>query len=240
MLRQFLSTDDAHRASHVLRKLARHSVESWALTGGLAIELHRLIHGHEPSLRPLNDIDFVVDSFDDIPETLNRDFLFRHVHAADPPGRTLLQFVDSETAVRIDVFRAVGATMSRTHTLDWTAGLGRIISPEDLWARSARLTLDLAEGAPMPAKHARDFLHLAGIAEPSAVQRAWQEHRKRQQPGTFEDARQLANTLIPSSTCLLIDPVYSTDTNAVCPRCESTTQFPLADPNVILSLLGYC
>lgn len=58
----------------------------------------------------MNDIDFVTDSFDCIPESLADDFLFRHVHPFDPPGKTILQFIDAESALRVDVFRACGAT----------------------------------------------------------------------------------------------------------------------------------
>jgi hypothetical protein len=53
------------------------------LVGGLAVEFHCLRGGHAPSIRHLNDIDFVAPAFDCIPETLAREFLFRHVHPFD-------------------------------------------------------------------------------------------------------------------------------------------------------------
>ena len=110
LLDRFLSVTDADRALHTLRKLRRHDIRRWALTGGLALEFHCLRRGCRTSLRALNDIDFVTDSFDCIPESLADDFLFRHVHPFDPPGKTILQFIDAESALRVDVFRACGAT----------------------------------------------------------------------------------------------------------------------------------
>jgi hypothetical protein len=77
----------------VIRKLAGHDIRHWALTGGIAFEIHALRLGLQPSRRTLNDLDFVAESFGCIPESLPRDFLFRHVHPLDPPGKTMLQFI---------------------------------------------------------------------------------------------------------------------------------------------------
>jgi hypothetical protein len=77
-LEQFLSVADASRASRTLRKLKQHDIQGWALAGGLAVEVHRLHRGCEAAVRVLNDIDFIVGSFDGIPQSLADDFLFRH------------------------------------------------------------------------------------------------------------------------------------------------------------------
>ena len=79
MFHRFLSAAEADRALRSFEKLSRHDIRHWALTGGFAIEIHHMLRGHEPSPRPLNDIDFIADSFDDIPATLAKDFLFRHI-----------------------------------------------------------------------------------------------------------------------------------------------------------------
>jgi len=62
-----------------------------------------------------------------------------------------MQAVDPETAVRVDVFRAYGKEMDRAVVLEGTDGGMRIISLEDLVARTARLCLDLASDTPIPA-----------------------------------------------------------------------------------------
>src|SRR5579864_341253 len=111
MIQRFLSVAEGNRALGAFRKLARHEIWDWAITGGLAIELHSLRLGCQPSMRALNDVDFVVSGFDCIPETLGADFLFRHIHPLDPPGKTILQFIDPDSALRMDVFSAQGATM---------------------------------------------------------------------------------------------------------------------------------
>ena len=64
MFHGFLSTADADRALRSLGRLVRHDIRRWALTGGFAIEIHHMLRGHQPSLRPLNDVDFIADSFD--------------------------------------------------------------------------------------------------------------------------------------------------------------------------------
>ena len=236
---QFLSSADAARVSHAFAKLARHDIRNWALTGGLAIELHRLRRGGRPSPRALNDIDFMAASFDSIPRSLADDFLFRHIHPLDPPGKTMLQMIDAETALRIDVFRAYGAEMSRTSTLQLPTAAIRLASFEDLLARTARQALDLTRGVPTPCVHAADFLRLAESCEPAAVEAVWPDHRKPWQPATFQEASQLLHELIPARPNLLIARDYSKDADEVCPRCRSTAAFQFADPRVVLSLLGY-
>ena len=150
MLRGLLGQAGAERALATFQKLAPHDISRWALTGGLAVEIHLLRGGRPSAIRALNDIDFIAEGFDCVPRTLAGDFLFRHVHPLDPPGKTILQFIDADTAMRIDLFRANGAAMSRNICTDLPSGPIQIVSVEDLVARTAKLVLDLAEGAPVP------------------------------------------------------------------------------------------
>jgi hypothetical protein len=240
MFQQFLAASDASRASRTLEKLARHDISRWALTGGFAVEIHHLQLGRPPFIRPLNDFDVLAGSFDCIPATLGDDFLFRHIHPLDPPGKTMLQLIDPDSALPIHVFRAFGRTMSRTARLDLPSGTIELISLEDLVARAARLALDLTGNVPTPSKYARDFLRLAELVNPADVEEAWRDQRKPGHPETFDEANTVLQDLIPARHDLLITPDYSKDTADVCPRCAPTPAFALADPNVVLSLLGYC
>jgi hypothetical protein len=120
----------------------------------------------------LNDIDFVAPAFECIPGTLARDFLFRHVHPFDPPGKTMMQLVDADTSLRVDVFRAVGGIMSRAISLDVPSGPVRVISVEDVLAHEARLLLNLDASVPVPAKHADDYQRLVGLVKLSDMETA--------------------------------------------------------------------
>jgi hypothetical protein len=239
MLRQFLSVGDANRVLRILRKLGRHDIQGWALTGGLAVEIHRLSRGCHASMRALNDIDFLAESFDAIPETLGHDFLFRHVHPRDPPNKMMLQFVNAESSLRIDVFRSYGDTLRRTSNLALSTGIIQLISLEDLTARTARLALDLAGGVPTPSKYASDFRRLAELVDATEVETAWLDHRKPGQPASFKEATGLLQHLILARQNLLTTPDHSKAAEEVCPRCEGTRSFRLADPKVIRSILGY-
>jgi len=229
---RFLSTVDASRAAHTFRKLARHDVRSWALTGGFAVE------SHDPreSLRALNDFDFVAPDFASIPTSLTRDFLFRHVHPIDPPGKIILQFIDPDTALRIDLFRASGGTLHRAVII----GEMGFVSRADLIAREARLLLDLADGVAVPAKHADDYLRLVEAVDPADMDVAWADHRKPSHPVEFREVHALLRNLIPARRSLLVTPEYSRNPAEICPRCATEPAFPLADPELVLALLGYC
>jgi hypothetical protein len=198
------------------------------------------IHDPHRSIRALNDLDFVAPDFDSIPQSLYRDFLFHHVHPLDPPGKIVLQCIDPETALRIDVFRACGDTSSRAVAMELESGPVQLTSLADLFARAARLLLDLADGVPVPAKHARDYLHLVELANPGELEAAWRDHRKPAHPENFREARGVLGNLIASRSGLLFTPQYSQDTGEICPRCAPTAAFPLADPKVVRSILGYC
>jgi hypothetical protein len=239
-MQRVLSIGDATRAFSTLRKIALHEVSRWVLVGGLAVEFHCLRVGRFHPIRHLNDIDFVAPAFESIPETLAQDFLFRHVHPFGPPGKTMMQLIDADTSLRVDVFRAAGGIMSRAISVDVPSGALRVISVEDVLAHEARLLLDLAASLPVPAKHADDYLRLAELVKSSNMETAWQDHRKPAHPMTFDETNTLLKGLIANRRNLLIIPDYSKDTAEICPRCVRTSPFQLADPNVVLSLLGYC
>lgn len=239
-MKSFLSIGDATRAFNALRKLSLHEVSRWVLVGGLAVEFHcaRIEHSHR--IRHLSDIDFVAPSFDCIPESLARDFLFRHIHPFDPPGKTMMQLIDADTSLRIDVFRADGGIMTRAISVDVPSGPLRVISVEDVLAHEARLLMDLDANMPVPAKHAADYLRLAELTGSSDIESAWQDHRKPTHPMTFSETDTLLRGLIATRRKLLISPDYSKDAEEMCRRCVPTPPFQLADPSVVLSLLGYC
>jgi len=240
VIQRFLSQSDAERALKTARKLAAHELSEWAIVGGWAVEMHRMLNRQRSSLRRLADIDFVVPAFESIPGSLAESFLFRHVHPSAPPPKLLLQFVDPETALRVDVFRAQGRTMNRTFVIEFPIGPMRLEACEDVVAHSARLLLDLAVAIPVPEKHARDYIRLAEAVSPERLEIAWQDHRNPEHPGEFREADQLVRNLISTRRTLLISQQFSKDTREVCRRCVPDSPFRLADPADVLSVLGYC
>jgi hypothetical protein len=237
---QFLSVADADRATQGFRKLRRNNVRAWALTGGFAVELHRLRLGCEPSIRTLNDLDFVVPSFDCIPETLASDFLCRHIHPFDPPGKTLAQLIDADHKLRIDVFRGYGGMLSRTVPVQLPFAVIQVISPEDLIARLARIVLQITEGTPVVSKYADDLVRLLEVFNPAEVEPAWLDHRLPKYPLDFQHACHLVFESIKSHQQLLVSPEYSTRTDEECVRCVPKGRFQLVDAEKMVSIMGYC
>jgi hypothetical protein len=222
------------------RTLARHGCGRWSLAGGLAVEINWLLLAQHPLLRELNDIDFIAPDIASIPVSLSEKFLVRHLHPFAAPGKTIVQFVDPDTATRIDIFRACGGIANRSTPVELPAGMLNVLSTEDLVARGARLLLDIGKGIPVAHKHARDYSRLLGFADVFGLETAWEDHRKPDQPPTFGEARELIDELMQAHSDLLIDPEYSQDSDAACEQCVAFGGFRLADPKVVLSLLGYC
>jgi hypothetical protein len=239
MLEIFLNATDAARAGIVLRELQKHEVSRWALTGGFAIELQILRSGGRARLRPLHDIDFLVSSFDCLPETLSRNFLFRHVHPDDPPAKTLLQAVFPELGVRVDVFRAYGLEMNRLLSIEVDGFSLKLASLQDLAANHARLCWDLMGGKQVHPKYVQDFLRLIDVAVVEDIEDVWREHRKPYFPENFSEAVSTLKQVIASRSDLMVAWDYTTNVNEVCLRCRETKTFPLANGRQIYSILGY-
>jgi hypothetical protein len=233
MFAEVLSARDAARASLSMEKLSVHGFRG-AMTGSLAAEVHLLSRGLKTEQRPLNDLDFVVESFASIPGSLAHGFLVHHIHPHAPEGKTLLQLIDPEQALRIDLFRQFGATLTRAERL-W--GL-TVISLEDLIARTTSLVLGhLRRGASIDPKHAHLFRRIAGLGDPFKMDAAWRDHG-RSEAETFYQAGQLAHELLAHHPELVICDQYSAEVT-VCPRCQDDGQFRRARPEVIVKLLGY-
>lgn len=239
-LSPFLSTADADRAQQALSLFCCDDVAPLVLTGSLAMQIHLLRLGNSIERRPLNDIDFLVGSFGEISQTLADDFIFTHVHPRQGPGKTLLQCVDPHTTVRIDIFHALGNTMLRAVSCDLGNRDLRIVSLADLTANAARLCMNLADGATLPAKHAQAFLRLLPMISSAEMEPVWREHRKPDHPKSFAEAARLLHRLIASRKDLQVVTEYSRNIRTACPLCDQTEGFPLAQPSRILSLLGYC
>ena len=130
--------------------------------------------------------------------------------------------------------------MARAQYFEHRLGRIRLISLEDVLARTARLLLDLRIGVQVPSKHANDFSRLANLLPSFEVEIAWQDHRKPDDPLTFHEASTVVQNLLVTRHHLLVAPQYSKDVSQLCPRCIPSPAFPLADPQMVLSLLGYC
>jgi len=243
VLEQIYSPVDTSRIAATLKRLARHDLSRLALTGGIAIEIQLVRLGAEPGRRAAHDIDFIAEAFEDIPATLATSLLVRHVHPLDPPSRNLLQAVDAVTAMRIDIFRAYGEQWGRTIPVELAGVPLHLVAMEDMLARHARLCWDLVEGKPVAPKFARDLERMLDVLYPADFYDAeaiWQEHRKPHMPVHFQAVAAQLRRTIRQRPELLVDPVYSTDPQAQCGRCQPLPAFPLADAGEVMSILGYC
>jgi hypothetical protein len=224
MFAEFLSPSDAERVSLTLEKLSFYGFRGGALTGGLATEVHLSSLGRGTERRPLNDLDFVVESFASIPGSLAGGFLVHHIHPHAPEGKTLLQLIDPERALRIDLFRQFGATLTRIVWLNSPTGQLPIISLEDLVARTTSLVVGhLQRAGTIDLKHARAFRRLAGAGEPAKLETAWRDHR-RSGPESFQQAARLGHQLLELHPELAIREQYSPEVKA-CAQCQDTGPF---------------
>ena len=195
--------------------------------------------GRPGERRSLNDIDFVVEDFASIPESLAGAFLQHHVHPDANDGRMLLQLVDQPRAIRVDLFCALGGSLSRTSKLAHEAGDLDGLSVEDLLARTTAFVCGrLRRGETIDVKHAVAFNRLRGLGQTQVLAAAWNDHRQHV-AGTPEDASREAVPLLEAHPELIVVEEYSS-TPVACGRCRAHGAFRPAPLETIVQVLGYC
>jgi hypothetical protein len=186
----------------------------------------------------VNDVDLVVDRFDAIPAALADRFVLNHIHPHAPEGKTLLQLIDRECALRVDLFRTFGTALSRARVLDDEAGPWPVLAVEDLVARTtAHVCGRLRKGLEIDPKHVRAFTRLTDLGRPAQLAEAWQDHRQ-DVPGTLEAATEEAYQLLARHPQRVVSEEYSTVVTA-CDRCQDYGPFRLAPPEMIVEILGH-
>jgi hypothetical protein len=232
-----LAGDDAARATFVVSELVAHGFHG-SLTGSLAIEAHLRARGRAAGRRPLSDIDFVVERFTAIPESLADRFLLNHVHPFAPEGKTLVQLIDPERALRVDVFRAFGATVSRSGPLGIDTGPLEVVALEDLVARTTAYVYGhLRAGRAIDAKYARTFFELSNLGDTLALADAWQDHREHLSC-SFNEASNGARRLLALHPEFVTTEEYSRVITR-CERCQDHGRFRCAAPERAVEILGY-
>lgn len=233
----FLEGPDADRVLNVLWRLNACGLD-YAVTGGMALE--PALGSEIGRRRPFNDIDLVVSGFDALPSALASPFLFSHVHPHRRTGKLAIQLVEPEQRVRIDVFSACGATMQRVKP----AMIGdlsiKVVAIEDLACRIASEMMCFSRGETVPPKCAGDHARARQMVDMHIVEKAWQDQRRKIDPPSYAEASVQIDEALNRGSGRLVQPAYSTDTEAVCPHCQDSDRFRVTPPRAILSILGYC
>lgn len=236
VLEEVLIAEDARRAAHAILTLGAHGLHA-ALAGGVARAIQLQAHGHATLPRHLNDVDLVVEGFSSLPPSLAGVFLLNHVHPSAAEGKILLQLIDEPQALRIDVFRTFGSSLSRTIRVAAVEPL-QVLAVEDLRARAtAMVHLHLARDRPIDPKYVLALNELDGLGDRHVLNAAWEDHRQGV-AGSFADAHQRASDLGTSRPDLLVSDVYSTVIEP-CDRCRVVGPLRPSPPERIVEILGY-
>ena len=234
---ELLHGDDACRATETVEAVLAHGVQC-ALTGGLAIAAQLRAHGRPFERRRLNDIDLVVHGFGAIPASVTASFLLHHVHPDATDGRTLLQLIDEATAVRVDLFRTIGDTLTRASAFDEETSALHILSVEDLVARTTALVCgSLRRRKTIDRKHVTSFTRLLGLGRQEQLAAAWNDHRQGI-TGTLDDATREAIRLLEAHPELVVVEEYSAVVLS-CERCREQGPFRPGPSDRIIQILGY-
>jgi hypothetical protein len=231
-----LTPEAAQRATSVVQTVLAHGLRA-ALAGSLARAAQLQAHGRATAPGCLHDIDLVVADFAAIPPSLADAFLLNHVHPSAAEGKTLIQLIDESLALRVDVFRAFGCSLSRADRVGIVAPLP-VLSVEDLRARAtAMVYFHLEQGHPVDPKYVAAFHDFDGLGDRHALDAAWAEHRQ-DASGSVDEVHRHACRLVETRPDLLVPEQYS-DVIVPCARCQTTGAFRPSAPEKIVEVLGY-
>jgi len=206
---------DLERLSATLARFLAHiAVDSMALTGGVAIQIHSHSAGVSSGRTRIADLDFVATSVDAIRASVATHFLVSHFHLPHPGyPKFMVQVVDPDTRLRIDVFPDLVGSIGRA-TLSTVAGQRLLVLDAHSILDHKLHGLSRASAArPIDEKHRRDAITLASLC------------------GRHVD---------PLQTDWVTIEIYDVDLRP-CPRCEvsRTPGFNVAPRQQIFEVLGY-
>lgn len=231
-----LSAGDASRVERVFARFERLGFRDHVVVGGLALEA--ALWPRDRRCRPLNDIDVVTSCFEALPASLGERFLVRHVHRDRPRGKLMVQLVCPEDAVRIDVFGACGAILSRAWPGTIDARRVRVAALEDMASRIVSELMNMVRSETVHAKVVQDDRRLATAVDPAAVEVAWSEQRRAGDPESFTTACRMIEVILGDAGHRFTKST-SVAAGADCPHCRRVDPFTLANPDRMEALLGY-
>jgi hypothetical protein len=236
----FSSEEDRCRCLGSLAKLARHLSGNLVLTGGLAIGWLARQHHRAPEPRPFNDLDLVVETLANLPQTLTDDFLVAHFHPTRGPGKILLQLVDAEHTVRVDLFTPVSASLRNRTQVAEIAGIAcRVVAAEDLAARLLSILYDVLADKYVEPKYYKHFILLSEFIDLNKAREIWSDYRKADQPQSFDKAIEAVHHKLASHPALLRKDSYDQNFETTCPWCIHNQRFPVSSRKQIFEVLGY-
>src|SRR4029079_12449378 len=153
-------------------------------------------------------------------------------------GKTLMQVIDPDRAVRVDIFLAVGTTLSRSGPLDGETGSLDVVAAVDLLARTtAHVYGRLRHRRTIDAKYVQAFLDLSIFEGEHRLEVAWQDHRG-DATASFEEASSTARHLLALYPDLITAETYSAVITP-CEKCQDYGRFRCAPPERVVEILGY-
>jgi len=185
------------------------------VTGGVAVEYHLASRKRSALRARFSDLDLIAAEIEAISPAVRGDFLISHYHRAGPAvPKAMLQLVDPESRLRIDVFPDLD---DATANAAW-ATIGnttvRVLDADAVVRHKLRTIGKASPSSPVDPKHWFDVIAL-------------------------DESLQAA--LPPPHAPVFRPEVFSTDLDAVCPRCAASRRndLALAPKAEIYAILGY-
>lgn len=218
------SQPDIEKIVKHLSKLAKYlDLNRAVIVGGLAIRYHLIRAGVNYSVRPFNDLDLTLGSFESISPKCSEEFWVYHTHLQD--GHFFLALVDPESRTKVDVFDP--KKKERAERVEFVGQLMQVVSLEDQLVKTvydlqriskkdhvdpkqfsdARLMLQIADKSKLPDTLVADLVRAEKIRE---LHPEWVQEKPFRRPRPY-----------------------------VCEHCVNIDGFPLMPMEEVYKVLGY-
>jgi hypothetical protein len=235
----FSNADEIQACKEAFVKIEHH-VHHAIITGGLATKPYCVLNGLRIPRIHLNDIDLVVDAESHISETLTDEFYIAHYHPTRGNGKMLMQLADKDTSCRIDIFTSVSPLVSaRATPMSFGHRQVKLLSPEDVAAKLLSTLYRVLYDKSVDPKYYQDFQLLCDIVDDDKLKTVWLDYKKAHSSSNVDEVIKEIRTTLERKPELLRENHYETNVKKVCPWCQDSPIFPVAEKMTIYEMWGF-
>lgn len=232
------SQNDQKRINLFLKKLFPYlNLKKCSIVGGLTIRYHLSVNNIPYTIRPLNDIDLMVEEADAVSPTVGRDFYVYHYH---PPknGSFYIVLVDPILKIKVDIFNC-DPPLEDPIEVKFFCYKIKIRGIEDQLAKTAFDIQRISNDNKVDPKQFQYTRLLMKIANFKKADRIWKKRNYEKYPKSLLLAIKRAEKIKFEHPEWSIKKPFRRTQPYKCRNCKSTDQFKITPMKRIYKVLGY-
>lgn len=231
---------DVTRVHALLRDLIPHlRPKKFILVGGIATRYNVARAGLSFPIRPLNDVDIIIEDIDVILPTVTQDFLVYHRHPKpDYNGLFYVALIYPKAKLKVDFFDYSNEP-EKVYQVNFGDSVVHIQSSEDQLVNTAQQAQRISLKDKVDPKQISDLLLLAKASNIKCAEQIWMRKHFQKYNITLSEAIQRGVKIAEKHPEWLQVKPRRKHQPYECPDCVSAKEFPVTAMEVIYEIMGY-